>query len=963
MDTAMVGETLVGHRIESVLGKGGMGVVYRARHEQLGRVRALKVLPAELAEDVAFRERFEREWRVAASIEHPNIVEVLDAGETEGQLYILMRLIEGPDLGRLIQLEGPLAPARALNVLEQIGDALDAAHSQGLVHRDVTPRNILVSAGDRAFLADFGVARTTTTRGVTRTGYFVGNLDYAAPEQIEGGPVDGRTDIYALGGVLFTCLTGRGPYVRDSDVQLMYAHLHDPPPAPSSLRPELPPEIDEVVATAMAKSPDDRFQNARAFVEALRGSLPQDAATGEASSTGNGASGRVALPDAGLALEGVELGNYHVTSQIGRGGMGIVYLAERPPLSGKVALKVLSSELATDERFRNRFVRESQMASALEHPNIIPVYDAGEADGRFFIAMRYVDGPSLKQLIELEGRLEPDRALNILAQAGSALDTAHQHGLLHRDIKPANILIAKAGASEFGEHVYLTDFGVSKRLGSHSGLTATGQFIGTLSYAAPEQIEGKTVDHRVDIYALACVLYEMLAGLPPFVRDNHVALLWAHVHDQPPALSSARPDLPKALDDLVGRAMSKSPDDRPASCAELVASVRKAITPGAGAREETVVDSEVPTEPEPEPTPVTAPEPTVVESEAATAAASTIAPPALAPEPIRSTDPAHTRSPPLVPDEDGRDGGGRRRKLLLAGLVLLLLGGGGAGGAIALSSSSSHSSGASNSTGSLGLNGPTGQTGSTGHHQGGGGVPKAVITLAAGGHDSVPVAGKTFEAHTTILKNGKPFTYAQPECPGTLGGKSFVGRPYVRLHGQVGCRWQLTSASAGSSLTGSVKVGSHTAAAFSHTVEPLPTIAISASSVSQPQPGAIWAVSFTVKLNDAGHVLGKSPKEVASCSALVAGQSQPAQHKLSSDGSTLLCSWYVPASDAGKPLRLQGTVELPGFGSWSGGVSKAVALPPPPPPPLSPSPSPPPSSPPPPPPPSPPSGPPPTVPD
>src|SRR5690349_20240725 len=219
-EATMVGQTLVGHRIESVLGRGGMGVVYRARHEQLGRVRALKELPAELAQDIAFRERFEREWRVAASIEHPSIVEVLDAGETEGQLYILMRLIDGPDLAKLIQLEGALAPGRTLSILEQIADALDAAHSQGLVHRDVTPRNILVSAGDRAFLADFGVARMTATRGLTRTGYFVGNLDYAAPEQIEGKTIDGRADIYALGGVLFTCLTEHCPYVRESDVQL-----------------------------------------------------------------------------------------------------------------------------------------------------------------------------------------------------------------------------------------------------------------------------------------------------------------------------------------------------------------------------------------------------------------------------------------------------------------------------------------------------------------------------------------------------------------------------------------------------------------------------------------------------------------------------------------------------------------------------------------------------------------------
>jgi len=1015
----MVGQTLVGHRIESVLGRGGMGVVYRARHEQLGRVRALKVLPAELAEDVAFRERFEREWRVAASIEHPGIVEVLDAGETGGQLYILMRLVEGPDLAQLIQLEGPLSPARTLHLLEQIADALDAAHSQGLVHRDVTPRNILVSAGDHAFLADFGVARMTATRGLTRTGYFVGNLDYAAPEQIEGKAIDGRADIYALGGVLFTALTGRCPYVRDADVQLMYAHLQDPPPAPSAFKPDLPRALDEVVATAMAKSPGDRFQNARALVEALRKALPPDVLdTGQLAPAGNGAPGKVTLPDAG-ALEGVELGNYKVTQQIGRGGMGVVYLADRPHLSGKVALKVLSSELATDERFKNRFVRESQMASALEHPNIIPVYDAGEAGGRFFIAMRYVDGPSLKQLIELEGRLEPGRALNILAQAGSALDAAHEHELLHRDVKPANILITKAGASEFGEHVYLTDFGVSKRLGSHSGLTATGQFIGTLSYAAPEQIEGKPVDHRIDIYALACVLYEMLTGVPPFVRDNDVALLWAHVHDQPPILSSARPDLPAALDDVVFRAMSKSPDERPATCAELVTAVRQAVLPGletlrparAASPAETVLDSGVAPLPEAEATAGPAPtvaepvpaEPTAAEAdavgtiaaistssvapppetvtppvsetaapvaetetpavstteelpEARTAAASTVAPPIAPDEVIRRTSPAET-AVPVVPEEDERGEGGRRRKLLLVGLVIVLLGGGAVAAAIALSGSSSRNTGSTGNTGSLGIS-RTGRTGSTGPTHG-----KLVISLTAAGHDRMPVAGRTFEARTTILKNGKPFTYARPECPGTLGGQSFAGRPYAHLHGQVGCLWELPSGSAGKSLSGSVKVKNHSAAAFSHTVEPAPTLAIAKpSTVSQPQLG-IYSVSFAVRINDPGHVLNKAPAEKASCLAQVAGQlPEPANHTLSADGSTLLCSWYVPASAAGKSLRLQGTVSAPGLGRSTTGVSRTVAVPQlqPQPNPQPPGPTPPPT---PPPPTPPPPGPPPTVPD
>ena len=377
-----------------------MGVVYRARHERLNKVRALKLLPPQLASDEAFRDRFEREWRLAASIEHPSIVEVIDAGETGDRLYILMRLVDGPDLAKLVKEEGPLSPERTLDLLEQIGDALDAAHSQGLVHRDVTPRNILVAAGDRAYLADFGVARTTATRGLTRTGYFVGNLDYAAPEQIDGTSIDGRVDVYALGGVLFTCLTGCAPYDRESDVQLMYAQLNDPPPAPSTIRRELPQALDDGPREGdgeVARRPLRELRRVRGSAARRRARTgPRDRSGGPAASTvtdgprppiveagpgGNGAPGKVELGQEGALAEGEIIGGYKIERRLGGGGMGVVYLAERPRLGSKVALKILRGDLASDERFRDRFVRESQMASALDHPNIIPVYDASEADG------------------------------------------------------------------------------------------------------------------------------------------------------------------------------------------------------------------------------------------------------------------------------------------------------------------------------------------------------------------------------------------------------------------------------------------------------------------------------------------------------------------------------------------------------------------------------------------------------
>jgi serine/threonine-protein kinase len=275
---------------------------------------------------------------------------------------------------------------------------------------------------------------------------------------------------------------------------------------------------------------------------------------------------------------GVEVGGYRIREPLGRGGMGVVYRAEHPRLQTVVALKILSAELAQDETFRSRFVLESQLASSLHHPNIIPVYDAGEAEGQLYLAMRIVDGPSLRTVIAQERPLDAGRALALLGQVASALDAAHAAGLVHRDVKPENILVTTGGATEFGEHAYLTDFGVSKHLASGAGLTQTGQLVGTLHYVGPEQIEGKPVDGRCDQYALGCVLFECLTGKAPFVRESDATLLWAHLNDAPPKVTATRPDLPIAIDAVLARMLAKAPKDRYASCREAFTAARAALT-------------------------------------------------------------------------------------------------------------------------------------------------------------------------------------------------------------------------------------------------------------------------------------------------------------------------------------------------------------------------------------------------
>jgi serine/threonine protein kinase len=274
-----LGAEFAGYRIEAVLGRGGVGLVYLAQDLTLPRRVALKILRAEYAEDPQFRERFVRESRLAASLDHLNIVPIYKAGEADGVLYIAMRYVDGTDLRRLLGDLGPLDLDRTLSILGQVAGALDAAHAQALIHRDVKPANILVTPGpdgaaDQAYLVDFGITKRTTTAGLTQAGLFVGTLDYAAPEQIRGQAVDARTDVYSLACVLFECLSGVSPFRREGELDTMQAHLSAPRPALSEIRPEMGAAMDRVVTTGMARDPDDRYGSATALITAARAARP-----------------------------------------------------------------------------------------------------------------------------------------------------------------------------------------------------------------------------------------------------------------------------------------------------------------------------------------------------------------------------------------------------------------------------------------------------------------------------------------------------------------------------------------------------------------------------------------------------------------------------------------------------------------------------------------------------------------
>jgi Protein kinase domain len=331
--------------------------------------------------------------------------------------------------------------------------------------------------------------------------------------------------------------------------------------------------------------------------------------------------------------EGDEFAGYRIERRLGRGGMGILYLAVEPGLERRVALKLIAPEAAADEVFARRFAEESRIAASIEHPNVVPIYAAGEERGVPFIALRYVAGSDLGRRIAREGRLTPDAAAALIAQVGNGLDAIHAAGLVHRDVKPANVLLSGEPGSE---HAYITDFGVARNVATESGLTQTGRFVGTLDYVAPEQISGQAIDARVDVYALGCLLFKLLTGEVPFPREGEAARLYAHLNDPPPAPSLYAPAVPMAIDDIVARAMAKSAEDRFPSAGDLGRAAEAALT---GIT-------------------VSIPERTV-----ATGAAATRDREALEPEPRQ----APTEKLPAEPENAGT-----RRPLLLGGLLALI---------------------------------------------------------------------------------------------------------------------------------------------------------------------------------------------------------------------------------------------------------------------------------------------------
>ncbi|MFL6235223.1 MAG: protein kinase domain-containing protein [Thermoanaerobaculia bacterium] len=558
----MIGSTISRYRVLERLGGGGAGVVYKAEDIKLERLVALKFLSTYRGASEADTRRFLREARASSAVDHPNICTVYEVDETEdGRLFIAMAFCEGETLKRKIE-RGPLPLPESVRVAAQIASGLAAAHAKGIVHRDVKPANVIVGPDGRVKIVDFGIAKLADQSRLTRDGTAVGTAGYMAPEQIRGEEIDPRTDLWALGVVLYEMVTGRTPFPGDNDHERIRGILTREPEPMASLRSGVPPDLARIAARALAKKAGDRYSSMDAMREdllALAGRLGAPVPVETLDPTlreipSHPSAGSSVLGDADH-LVGRTLAHYRVLEYTGGGGMGVVYKAEDLRLARTVALKFLPPELTRDPDAKSRFLQEARSASVLDHPNICTIHEVGETDdGRLYLAMPYYDGETLRRRIE-RSPIPIDEAVDIAEQIARGLAKAHRGGIVHRDIKPANIMVTADGV------VKILDFGLAKLVGA-AAITRTGSSVGTPAYMSPEQARGEDVDHRTDLWSFGIVLYELVAGRRPFRGEHDQAVLYGILNEPPKPLTQVRSETPPELEKIVEGLLAKDPGDR-----------------------------------------------------------------------------------------------------------------------------------------------------------------------------------------------------------------------------------------------------------------------------------------------------------------------------------------------------------------------------------------------------------------
>ena len=543
------GQNFLHYRIIEKIGKGGMAEVYRAEDQKLGRQVAIKFLPPETSQDQNAKRRLLLEARAASALNHPNIITIYSIEEADGLDFIVMEYVEGETLASLIARKA-LELSQLLELGAQVADGLAAAHAAGLIHRDIKSSNILVTPRGQAKILDFGLAKLVpfsdpklsgeqTLTKLTKTGMIVGTVAYMSPEQTRGEPLDSRTDIFSFGCVLYEAATGKVPFSGPSVLSVLHEIATVDPPAPSTFSQNLPQGLDVIIKRALAKNSEQRYSSAAELAQALR-------------------SLRFA-------------NRYQILREIGRGGMGVVYMGRDPLLERDVAIKVITPDLLSAEA-EERFKREARVVAKMDHPAIVSVYDIGEHERSLFFVMPYIQGSSLRAFLN-DRSLSLGDAIDIAIQVADALEYSHSQNVVHRDIKPENILVLRQEGAGGELRVRVTDFGLAMA-SSENRLTKTGSIVGTMAYLSPEQLSSKAIDHRSDIYSLGVVLYECLVGQPPFMGEVQ-SVLYRIAHDRPDSPRALGIQIQEELEKILTQCLEKDPAERPQRARDVAEALKR----------------------------------------------------------------------------------------------------------------------------------------------------------------------------------------------------------------------------------------------------------------------------------------------------------------------------------------------------------------------------------------------------
>lgn len=559
------------YRIDELIGQGGMGKVYRVTHLQLTKVFALKLMNLLSETDDHRLTRFRREAETLAKINHPNVVIVTDFGVTVDNVpYIVMEHVEGESLRTLLRRQNKLSERQALQIAKQICAGVYAAHSQGIIHRDLKPENIIIQQlPDGEMLTrvlDFSIAKLlqqndAEVENITGDEELLGTMKYMTPEQFMGTNVDARADVFAICLITYEMLTGVVAPAAMSLAQPL-----------RELRPDISPRLNDIIHRGLSQAAHARQSSAldlKRDLESLDANTGSDTTT---QYTGNGNDTNL-TPRSHILQTGEMLSHYQILEKIGEGGMGQVYLAEDKKLGRKIALKLLPTEITSDIERVQLFELEARTASALNHPNILTIYEIGQVDGIHFIATEYIDGKTLRKYLE-EG-CDLRELLDIALQVAGALAAAHPAGIVHRDIKPGNIMVRPDG------YVKVLDFGLAKfteplnEKPSDDSITDPGKIMGTPKYMSPEQARGRQVDARSDIFSFGIVLYEMIVGAAPFQGESNNDIIASLLKIEPtPLRQAATNNIPEELERIVTKSLRKNQEERYQSIKDMMVDLK-----------------------------------------------------------------------------------------------------------------------------------------------------------------------------------------------------------------------------------------------------------------------------------------------------------------------------------------------------------------------------------------------------